>query len=182
MKRLQKFTTTKTTVECYKIRGSRGLWADITIDVNNEGGRIQIASDFGDWQNYWGSCGEQFKDFLIDLNIEYASGKFGADKWFDLEKTISCMARIISDCADNKEQKAELFNELKELKDCSGKEEFISVVQNCDKIMELNNYCPDMCYSIDPRFQRFWNELWPQFVNTLKEEVKYEKLGTILKV
>jgi len=181
MKKLQKITTTKTTVECYKVRGSRGLWADLTIDMNGKSGRIQIASDYGSWQNYWGSCGEQFKDFLIGLNIEYASGKFGADKWFDLEKTISSMARTITEYADSKEQKAELFNELRQLKDCSGKEEFISVVQNCDKIMELNNHCPDICHSINPMFQRFWDECWPHFLNVLREEIAVEKLENILK-
>ena len=79
-----KFTTTRSTVECYKIRSDRGLWADITIDANGKAGRVQIASDYGSWENYWGACGSEFKEFLCGLDIDYAAGKFGESKWFDL--------------------------------------------------------------------------------------------------
>lgn len=89
------YAVTKTHVECYKLRrpGTGDGWADITLDVNGNAGRIQIASDYGSWEHYWGSCGCPFKEFLINLSkdIHYAAGKFGEGKWFDQEATMADM-------------------------------------------------------------------------------------------
>ena len=51
------YTVTKTTVEKYTIRHSTGrYWADIVLDCGVNSGRIQVASDFGDWQYFFGAC------------------------------------------------------------------------------------------------------------------------------
>src|SRR5665648_835244 len=85
----ENFTIEKTTVECYKIRHKSGMyWADITIDSLGKQGRISISSDYGNYANFWGACGCEFKEFLTGLNLGYAAGKFGADRWFDLDATL----------------------------------------------------------------------------------------------
>lgn len=83
-----KFSINKNTVEQYKIRHSSGsCWADIVLDSGDGCGRIQIASDFGDWQYYWGSCGCSFKKFLTEIDMGYFAGKVGESDWFDIDAT-----------------------------------------------------------------------------------------------
>ncbi len=85
---MKQYTFTKTIVECYKFRNPAGGYADITIDAIGTTGRISIASDWGDYQYYWSACGKPFKEFLSQLGIDYLAGKFGANKFFDLDTTI----------------------------------------------------------------------------------------------
>ena len=171
----KEFTISKSTVESYKIRFPKNhTWADISVDPGEKSGRIQIASDYGDWQYYWGSCGSQFKEFLIDLNIGYAACKFGEDKFFDLNSTIESLRNRIMDYAgpEDKDALAGLLHELDELKNSSCKEEFVHKIQNCDAIMEMENYSPDLCFTINPLFKIFWEGLWKVFVDELKNEIK----------
>lgn len=166
-----KFTITKTQIECYKIRSGKGAWADITIDAQGNTGRIQIASDYGSWQYYWGACGERFKRFLADLDIYYAAGKFGEGNWFDLDKTIENLkSRIKEYSADYPEKKAELKSELKELKDSSCKEEFVAKMWQSPEILEMEGHNPEMITDVSPSFKKFWEVLWPVFIEELKKE------------
>ena len=76
----KKYTVTKSTCEVYKLRHECGMyWADITLDCASKSGRIQIASDYGSWQNFWSCCGCSFKEFLTRLDMQYTAGKFGAE-------------------------------------------------------------------------------------------------------
>ena len=169
-------TLTKSTVECYKIRSSKNSnWADITIDSNGSTGRIQIASDYGDWQRYWGACGSSFKEFLTKLNIEYAADKFGADNYFDLDKTINSLKSQIEEFCESESAdiKQELLNELKILeKESSCKEEFVHKMWDSPKLLEMTDNSPDLCMSITPLFKRFWDEMWPTFIQELKNEIQ----------
>lgn len=166
-------TISKKTIQLYKIRGEHGYWADISIDESAlSSGRIQIASDFGSWQNYWGACGSSFKEFLTQLNIEYTAEKFGADKHFDLDATIAHLNEYLKDMVCDDDVRKEIKSEIKELSRVSCKEEFIQVVSNSSGIMDMTCYQPDMVYTITPLFQKFWNTLWPVFINELKTELK----------
>ena len=165
----------KQVVECYKIRGEEFSWADITIDAKHNTGRISIASDYGNWQNFWGACGCSFNEFLAGIDIHYAANKFGAGNWFDLEKTIKGLKERINDSSVGEKYKKEIFEELEELSNSSGKEEFIHIVQNCDKIMEFENHCPDMINSIEPGFKRFWEEIWQFFITEISKVETAEK-------
>lgn len=165
------FTITKTTVECYKVRGN-DTWADITVDAKENTGRIGIASDFGDWQYYWGACGKSFKEFLIGLDVNYAAGKFGEDRWFDLEKTICSLENTLKECVENKDEMLIVKEELKYLGESSCKDEFVHKMWDSPKIMALSEGCPNISTSINPIFQRFWDELWKEFVEELKKELE----------
>ncbi|WP_405329522.1 hypothetical protein [Leeuwenhoekiella sp. LLG6367-2.1] len=166
-----KTTISKKTIELYKIRGEHGIYADISIDDSgNNAGRIQIASDYGSWENYWGACATSFKQFLIGLDIHYTAGKFGADRWFDLDATIESLKDQIKDYTRDKLELRELNSELSSLKNCSCKEEFIAVMQGCESLMDMTNHCPDLCTDISPAFKSFWLNLWPAFINELKSE------------
>jgi hypothetical protein len=112
MKTLElKYIIEKAQCEVYmlRLRKGGGYWADITLHCHNNAGCIQIASDYGRWQYYWGACGCPFKEFLTELNdMEYVASKFGA------------------------------------------------------KNMDDNT---------TPQFKRFWDEVWPEFINELKNEL-----------
>ena len=173
---------TKSTVICYKIRFKESsLWADITIDEGEKSGRLQIASDYGDWQYYWGFCGESFKKFLIGLNIHYIAGKFGANQWFDLDKTIALLESQVEEYLSYKSYltktsretlKKELNAEIKTLKhEVSCKDEFIHKMWDSEELMKIFDNVPDIVINIEPLFQRFWNEIWSIFVEELKKEI-----------
>jgi hypothetical protein len=168
------FTTTKSTVECYKMRSTKSsAWADITIDANGNTGRLQIASDYGSWQYYWGACGLSFKDFLISLNLHYVADKFGEGNWFDLDKTISNLKSNINEFTQYDtidDLKNELLEELKNLEESTGKDEFIHKMWDSPKIMDMADGTPDLATSISPQFQNFWNNIWQDFKEVLKAE------------
>jgi hypothetical protein len=174
---IQNFKIEKTTVECYKIRHESGnYWADITIDVTGDrSGRISISSDYGNYANYWGACGRGFKQFLVDLNLEYAADKFGADRWFDLDCTLQgYKERLLENRRDETytaEQAREIWDEIEELKDCTGKSEFEARMWNQGKLMRMYDHCPDIDHGITPHFRKFWQTVWPIFVNAIKQEI-----------
>tara|TARA_R110000803_G_scaffold78075_2_gene143106 strand:- start:20068 stop:20580 length:513 start_codon:yes stop_codon:yes gene_type:complete len=167
----KQITITKKAVEHYNIRGPHGTWAAITIDADGNAGRIQIASDYGDWQNYWGSCGESFKKFLQGLNLDYVAGKFGANKHFDLNATIASLKENMKEYSPDKKLKGELEEELNRLLSSYDKEEFVRTMYDCDNIMRMENHCPNMINGIEPGFLNFWNKMWPAFLEELKSEI-----------
>lgn len=169
----KELTIVKSQIEIYKIRKENSsLWADISLDYNGNAGRINISSDYGDWQYYWGACGEPFKDFLISLNIHYAANKFGADKYFDHEKTMARLKSRIEEYTDDEGEKEVLLQEIGELEDCSEKESFVHIMHSCSKILEMEDNCPDLTFSIHPLFNRFWDEMYKPFTDHLKKEAE----------
>ncbi len=171
------FIFKKTTVECYKFRHESGMyWADITIDVTGDrSGRISIASDYGNYSNFWGACSSGFKQFLVDLNFQYAADKFGADRWFDLDLTLKgYKTRLLKNRIDETytaEQASEIWDEIKELEDCSSITEFEVRMWNQSKLMKMFDHCPDIDYGIKPQFKSFWNTIWPIFIKEIKSEL-----------
>lgn len=177
------FTIEKSKVECYKIRHPKtGMyWADITLDVMDKQGRISISSDFGNYANFWGACGSGgFKDFLTKIDQWYAGDKFRADQWFDLDATIEGYKRQVLFSRHEGHIKAErardIFNEIKELEGCSGESEFVGQMWNSNELMRFYDGCPEMTRTITPRFRKFWETVWPVFIDQLKQEIEAEKL------
>ncbi len=170
--KISEFTIEKSTVDCYKLRSTSGMWADITIDDNGTKGRIQIASDYGSWQNYWGACGVDFKSFLCGLDKHYVAGKFGANRWFDAEKTITEYRTVIKenikDGYISKQKGISVLSELQSLEESSCQEEFYRNLEDCSGIMKLYDHCPSLIYGIDPRFNNFWDNIWPIFIDAIK--------------
>jgi len=175
------YTIVKSNVECYKVRHPKSFyWADITLDHNGNKGRISIASDFGDYQYYWGACGKPFKEFLCKIGIDYAAGKFGADRWFDLELTIKGYKETVLDYRRTESIEAyearKLFDEIKQLEDSSSESEFCNIIQHQENLMRFFDYCPNLSKSISPRFRNFWKEIWPVFIQEMKNEISVDAL------
>lgn len=166
-----KYTVTKTSSELYKFRHPSGAyWADITLDAGEKSGRISIASDFGTWSNYWGSCGNSFKRFLTELDIHYAAGKFGSSHWFDHEGTIRLFRQAVADLGPDQDNIFELKEEISSLLDYSHRESFVCAIMECDNLMRLFDGQPDLETSIEPGFKKFWETIWPIFTDLLKAE------------
>lgn len=173
--KLEEYTITKSTVECYKIRHPSGMyWADITLDGKDNQVRIQIASDYGDYQYYWGACGPTYKEFLQRISIDYAATKFGADQWFDHEATIR---RFKLDVIDYRRREfidaktaRKLWNEIVRMEDHPNEQEFIHVMWEQKHLMAFYDHCPDLTKDITPQFKKFWATVWQVFLQQLKVE------------
>lgn len=181
----QEFKLEKTTVECYKIRHETGMyWADITLDVTGgKSGRIQIASDYGDWNYYWGSAGPSFKEFLLRVDKGYAAQKFGADRWFDLDGTIKDykirVLEVRQDGCIDADKARELYDSIKELESASGENEFVQIMWTLPKLMSFFDGTPDMNRTYTPGFRQFWENVWPVFLERLKMEIEEEVLKQV---
>lgn len=171
---------TKKVVECYQLRGvnqSSG-WADITIDAAGSRGRVSISSDYGSYQNYWNSCGKPFKKFLLDLNMEYAADKFGADRHFDHAGTmeiyrLSVLERRRSE-GISKEKARKVWDEIKSLNTCWYEEDFKSKLNECSNLLAYFDWCPEFSRGVTPRFKKFWKECWLVLCEELKKEIQGE--------
>jgi len=166
---------TKSNIESYKIRyDDKFYWADINIDAGESSGRIQISSDFGDYQYYFGSCGMMFKEFLCKIEMDYLSRKFGQSDWFDLDATINNLKSRIFEYTDSKDKqiRQELLDELSNLEESSSIEEFICKMNNSTLILQMEDYNPHVYKTINPVFKNFWTHIWIPFINELKKENK----------
>ena len=176
------YTITQTTVLCYKIRHSSNQgWADITIDENPSGGRIQIASDWGSWQYYWGAAGTTLRKFLLGLDKGYVAGKFGAGKYADLDATIKqYRERIISERRKewiSAEAARMMWDECKELEQATSVESFTTIMWNdCGELMKWWDGTPDIVHTYEPGFNRFWETVWPHFMEHIKNQTEAAQL------
>lgn len=163
------FNITKANIEVYWIRpkGHNSGWADISIDEGETSGRVSIASDYGGWSYYWGACGSGFKQFLIDLDIDYAAGKFGEGSYFDVETTVRGIRKdILKERKEGyleQEEARDLMELTDDLVDLRTADAFASVVYRSN-IMKLYDTGPDMSTKISPSFQRFWETTWQAFI------------------
>lgn len=171
----------KSTVECYKLRHTSGMyWADINVDAKDKTGRIQIASDYGDWQFYWSSCGSTFKQFLTELNIEYVAGKFGEGRHFDITRTIKLNKEIVLEHRKEESisaiQARTMWTELEELENyCDTEKEFYNEWYNKEELPKFFEEMPDTVDGINPRFKVFWDNCWSVFCEELKKEIAIAK-------
>jgi hypothetical protein len=168
----------KKTIQLYKLRdiGDCG-WADISIDEGEQAGRISIASDWGSWQFYWGSCGKPFKQFLIGLshNMDYVAGKMNADRWFDFDATIKKLKNDVLISRRNnyieEEQARSIFNEIKEIENESPSDanHFVSLFYDTENLCNWRD--ADTETDVTPQFKAFWKKAFLPFLEHLKLEV-----------
>lgn len=166
---------TKETIESYKIRLDDHEWADIAIDKGVKSGRIQIASGWGSWERYWGSCGQPFIEFLIGLNINYAAGKFGCDRHFDLDSTVKLWKKEIIDARKDNNVDSEyarvLFNEVLRFESEQPNKSFAEHMMWTSELLEFFNHSPDFHTTISPAFLNFWKRIWIPFTEHLQSEI-----------
>lgn len=118
---MENFTCSRSTMERYDIRlkgesSWRCAWATISI---SEDGVFNAQTDCGDFNYYWGSFGDCFKSFLINIcskDGSYLYGKIHSrDRAgnVDVEETINNMkARIIQNRRENGNRTPYVMDEL----------------------------------------------------------------------
>lgn len=156
-------------IELFKLTNARD-WADIMISEQYQSGRITIASSFGTWSHYWGSCGEDFKTFLADMDIHYAATKFKCANEFDIDKTIKHFADNIESIFDDRPQKKDaILADLKELSDCNDSAQFWIIMGQYRRVLDVAEYYElSTQYSISKEFAEFWKVFWIPFFAEIK--------------
>lgn len=169
---------TKSKVEIYRLRDN-GRWADITIDENGNAGRISIASDWGSWQYFWGSCGCPFKEFLIGLksNIHYVADKMGADNYLDKEATIKGIRSYINDNKEYFPNRKEMLLEVDNIseEDWTDSSGFYQLINSTNYLVECYDWI-EVVKTITPQFRGFWKEAFIPFLESLQAEAKSKRL------
>lgn len=170
------------TIKVYKLRdiGDCG-WADIAIDPSENGGRISIASDWGSWQKYWGSCGSDFEKFLIGLrnNMDYVAGKMQADNFFDFEGTINALKSRVLEYRRRDEiekNKARLiYNEIKSIEDegYPSRNSFLEDYYQTENLSRWH-YEVETVDTVSPQFRNFWNKAFLPFLDYLQAKDKWQ--------
>lgn len=163
-------TITEKTLQVYNLRFEQGFWANITLDAGHESGRLSIASDWGTWSYYWGSCGETFSKFLSSLDIEYMARKFNEANYVDVLSTIRLYSKLILEgrrAGDITALDARLaFAELKELRSC-GAASFTDDEHYRYELLRVLQY-PSSVRIVSPRFREFYTMAWKPFIEHLK--------------
>jgi hypothetical protein len=169
----------KNTIELYRIRLEKSGWADISIDDNDKAGRISIASDWGSWEYYWGSCGSSFKEFISSLNIHYVACKFGEDKYINVEKSVFGWKKSVIEQRRDEEITSDfarlVYEEIKELEENCAPMDLVEACRSQTNLLEFSGYSPDFVKEVSPRFKRFWEKVFMHFQQHLKDEIESAK-------
>lgn len=168
----QSYTVTKTTVECYKLRHSSGMyWADITIDETGpNAGRIAIASDFGSWNTSWNAMGGTLKEFLPKCDIGYLCKNFASRTHFNADATIEGLKKTLIEHVrqghtDIKGARP-VFDQIVECEGYYHKAEFEHFIYNQRELMGYFE-TPELIMEYDPGLVRFFDMVWPEFIKAI---------------
>lgn len=169
---------TKKQVECFEMRLPKFFtWANFYIDEIGEGGTLSIVSDYGNWSYTWPATGGTLKQFLPSLDIYYTAKKFGADKYFDIDRTLENAREFIlisrRDNSLDKESARELYDEVSALARThpnSSNEFFYLTREDCPNLFKLfYENSLNLYFKIDPAFEEFWRLFWIPLMEYLKE-------------
>lgn len=185
-------TVTKRLMETYIVRNNYE-YATIALrcwENTNEktgvrtyyGGEIMINSTFGSWANVWGACGSPFKEFLQEIEFDYAFGKFMSSSLeiFDGDSSLHAVKETVLEARRtgrlDKEEARELFDELEYI-DTYSEEDFVHSCQRIagewskhplrDTFMEAWDL---IRRQPDPQATGFWRDIWPHFIAELAKE------------
>ncbi len=201
----------KTLRECYEVREDPPgrEWANITLhcwdrQVNvgtaHEGtyycGEIAIQSSCGIWGGNWTACGSPFKQFLQELDFDYAFGKFMglALERYDGDGTLAQIkldvcrqrregtlsrseARLAMDAVDLRREQIRSGN-----RDCGYA--LMDIAKGMDATHPMHDYFADpagwpICRTHDPAAKMFWKRLWPLFTEALAAEQAQESVAAL---
>ena len=153
-------------------------------------GTIQIHSTYGDWANTWTACATPFKQFLTEVEFDYAFGKFmpGRLERFNAEASLTMLrAKIVENRRHawiSKTEAREIWDALDDNEADLlgfGEESYIRA------LMEIGHDLSDgdpkqwlaeawefTATEPDRSAVNFWKRLWPLFTAELRKEVRAE--------
>lgn len=176
----------KSACEKYTLRSrDPHWWAVIMI---SEDGFVSIQSDYGEYSYNWQSIGEQtIKEFLISCDKGYITNKFGGQlpKEFNIDKTRDNIKKDILEKRkgyDLSEEEARVFWDTCDTLHASDKNDFLAAMEDSTfhdrrEFCLLDLYDGDISsveFVMEDSFQlkSFMNEIWPEFIGALKQELK----------
>lgn len=185
-------TVKKKEMTCYSV--SQGSdWATICLQhysvpdklsygEHRQGVELLVHSSYGSWAYHWGHCGCDGRQFLIDCEKGYLMGKLVPQQdlyVFDPKASEKALRHHILEYrragALTKGKARTMYDAACDLGSFLSHEEFVGVVQGNEAlswIQEPWEFCRTrMCPTID----QFWDRLWLQFTNQLKEEIDHGK-------
>lgn len=174
----------KTTCEKYSLRFNNGWdWANFMID---ESGLMQCNSSFGNYSYQWGAFGESFKKFLCGIDSSYLLNKVSDNNYFDVNKYQKQAKKALIALRKENEITSEQARELYEfiengLDDCGSSYDLVcgEIYDNallskvCNGDVMYSDFSPEQDYP--PNAVAFANEIFPMFVNILKEELETQR-------
>jgi hypothetical protein len=173
------FKCKKDFIERYHLRGD-SWWADITISSD---GVVNVQSDYGDYHYYWSSFGDDIKNFLIGCDYGYLYGKFGMglSRVFNQKETIKRIRREIleyrRDVPDP--QSCRTFYDITknlENENFFTTQDWAKAIEDSDLARMYDYDLSSMpCVTEDnQQLKTFLMEIWPKFIEVLKNEKGYE--------
>jgi hypothetical protein len=158
----------KKKIDLYQLRDSKGefCWADIAIDSGfDKSGdrernwfRISISSDYGEWAYFWSHPGDNWREFLCKVSMDYVAGKFDCDRYFDLEATVRSLKQDVINWRKDKECGKD-----------AAREAFDAI--ETAKSDRVNNEIAFQDYLSE---QSGWADLWGEFIKHLNIELKVQ--------
>ena len=170
----------KSTIEVYRIRKDNAWLSDISVDGQGRKVRITVASIHGNWSYYWGACGEDYKTFLVSLDIHYVARKTKNNGFFDVEKAVAELKGNIIECRKEEDITAKearsYYDAAKHLASYSDINEY-EYEHSQSSLINFGSGYPTLSFSIDPRFRQFWQTSWKAFIEKIKEEIEVAKVA-----
>ena len=189
---MEKYTYNKVTATTYRIRGEHFLWANITVrPFKNKkyfGVEINIKSDYGDYQYTWGSMGSDYVDFLSNVDYSYFMGKMRSNRGGGYRFSSERSEKLIREKIKRYRRegnitapKAREFWDALEYVEFNSKEGFFyTLMETRELFEELYGSDPiaiDTADEYDPQCRGFWENIWPIFLDILKNEKDSGKIA-----
>lgn len=173
---------TKQKIDVYKIRHDNScVWGDITVEFGKTSAQVMINSDYGSYAYNWFSTGENPKQFLCDINMDYAMEKLSDYKLYEpdtdkySEEIKNSIIESRKDERMTKEEARTAWDDMLGVLDDypSGDIMYHSLIEHehFDKVFGDFEALPS-ARRVKPKHVHFWEKVWTPFTDALKIEME----------
>lgn len=188
-----KWQITTTPAITYKLQNVSGFgWARATIHEWNEGGSIDVQSDYGNFAYSWAAIGScTLREFLCSLDFHYFMEKArpGDFRLFDPDKSIRSLRDTI--CRNRrefpehftKEYAREAWESIQQAednyKDYYGSQDlFLSTLRNSYNLGEIFDWDFPIAHKDNPQCRHFWDGPWQALCDYWRKELNLTREAT----
>lgn len=146
-----------------------------------DAGELVIHSSLGSWGYQWNNMGLPLKRFLASVSFDYLMGKLtsGKHREFDFAASLACWRRHVIAARRARQLTSDEFREVWDetcLQRACGIELFMERLSHSQPVTarECGLWDGLSTYAVsrnNPRVDRFWQLLWPAFVEQLQREL-----------
>lgn len=171
--------------EEFDVYNVQGQYEHGTFFINEKSGVFVANTTFGMFAYSWSSYGTDFKQFLGNLNFDYAVKKWrGLDCFkFNPEKAVDSLKSAISEALESghcdEEEAKDAILEAADLGEYTDKRLFMYVLGESDTILDVIGHndwhLVPRGSEYDPICVAFWNELFIPFMDSYHPEHNLER-------